>query len=53
MEDIIEEEESYDEEDKFEQLMNDLTDYCNHYQLPLFTHDNTYTILKTLLNIDT
>lgn len=54
MEDFIEEEEHSDfyEEDKFDQLMNDLTDYCRHYQLPLLTHNDTLDIFKTLLQIN-
>ncbi len=53
MEDFVVEEEeiSIDEEGKFNQLMDDLYDYCKYYQLPFLLNNNTCTIFKKLLDI--
>ena len=55
MEDYMVEEEEEDndyyEEDKFDQMMNDLCDYCNYYQIPLLSHDDTNTVFKELLHL--
>lgn len=52
MEEFTEDEEiSIDEEGKFNQLMDDLCEYCKYYQLPLLQHHDTCMIFKELLNI--
>ena len=52
MEEIEEEESDHFEEDKFEQMMNDLCDYCHGHQIPLLCHENSIDIMKSLLNLN-
>ena len=46
-----EEIEEYDPQDKLNQLMDDLTDYCSHANIPLFKHPKTMEIIKERLEI--